>query len=477
MHGQGAEPVHDPLEAVALVLEGGGERDEHEGAVTRRRRPRRRGPRRIVEDRADVPDVVGQRRREVERRRGEHEVSPGVVRLVEEVVDRREAEPGAQIVDPGHTLVPHAPGHAVHRAVPSPTHRPARRSGPDPERGHARGGEEVRVGHEHVERHAHRLGADHRPVGEERAHDELGMERFDRGADVGGVPLGRTDELLVEQQRHELERVRDLPVGEPVVLLPSTRLVGCGDPRPERRAGGLDVGAHRVLAEHRDVVAAVDEPAHRAELRGHGAAAVDQREQIRVARTIAHRRSSAERTGHEVDHDPLGLGAAQVQLAPEQLPRADVGRRVQCVHRPAGRGRAARQLGAEHLAQPLLVAGPRAVEQGHELGVALRCGHPPDVGVTHALVVADERVDGALGVAGDRRTGLVVARPRPSATAITTPIREPKWLRTVWWDTPDALAMLASVTSSNACSRNSVVAAARMRSRVSATPSARAPIA
>ena len=79
---------------------------------------------------------------------------------------------------------------------------------------------------------------------------------------------------------------------------------------------------------------------------------------------------------------------------------------------------------------------------GHELGVALRCGHPADVGVAHALVVADERVDGALGVAGRPPNGpSVVARPRTSATAITTPILEPKWLSTVWWDTPDALAI------------------------------------
>jgi hypothetical protein len=49
-------------------------------------------------------------------------------------------------------------------------------------------------------------------------------------------------------------------------------------------------------------------------------------------------------------------------------------------------------------------------------------------------------------------------------------------LSTVWCDTPEAAAIDANVTSSKACSRKRPRAAEVMRSRVDATPAARAVI-
>ena len=69
-----------------------------------------------------------------------------------------------------------------------------------------------------------------------------------------------------------------------------------------------------------------------------------------------------------------------------------------------------------------------------------------------------------------------VSSRRISTTPSATPSLDSKWLSTVWWETPAAAAMAASVTSSNGCARNSSMAARAMRSRVAATPSARAAI-
>ena len=62
---------------------------------------------------------------------------------------------------------------------------------------------------------------------------------------------------------------------------------------------------------------------------------------------------------------------------------------------------------------------------------------------------------------------------RISATAGITPAFDSKWFNTVWCETPAAEAIPASVTSSNARSKNSSVAARAIRSRVAAALSAR----
>ena len=111
-----------------------------------------------------------------------------------------------------------------------------------------------------------------------------GRSLLDRREGVGGVRGRRPDELRVEQS---LEQLRAGCLHSQsrygIVLRPPVGPVRRRRPRPERGAAGVDVVAHRVLGEHGDVVAALDEAADGAELGWHGAAAVDEGEEIGAA--------------------------------------------------------------------------------------------------------------------------------------------------------------------------------------------------
>ena len=104
----------------------------------------------------------------------------------------------------------------------------------------------------------------------------------DRRVDVGGVLAQRPGELLLEQRGEELPRSLALPIPVRVVLGRAVGPVGRLDPASERGAGGPHVVDHRVLGEDGDVVPALDEAAHDAELDGDGAAAVDERDEIAI---------------------------------------------------------------------------------------------------------------------------------------------------------------------------------------------------
>ena len=273
-------------------------------------RPRRGRPGGVVEHRADVADVGGQLGGEVEVGRGEHEDPAGAEDLVEEAAQRREAVGGPQLVEPGQALGPEPAGEAVDGAVAQPAERAGGGLEAEPEGRHARRREQVGVREQHVEGQAGRLGADHGADGEERAHDQVGSVVGDGGEHVGGVGGGRADELRVEQPVEQLHRVLALPVAVGVVLGPAAGPVGRLGPRAEGGAGGGDLVAHRVLGQHGDAVAALDEAADGAELGRHGAAAVDEGEEV-GAGSGGHRCGSFQDADDEVGHGLLGLGAAQ----------------------------------------------------------------------------------------------------------------------------------------------------------------------
>ena len=126
------------------------------------------------------------------------------------------------------------------------------------------------------------LGSDHRPEGELRAHDEVGLMVDDRRLGVGGVGAQRSGELRLEESSEQLAGVLALPVAIRVVLRASIRPVRRGDPATKGGARRLDLLRHRIFGKDNDVVAPLDEPANDAELDGNGAAAVDEGDEVAV---------------------------------------------------------------------------------------------------------------------------------------------------------------------------------------------------
>ena len=134
--------------------------------------------------------VAGVRRHvagEVEPGRRQHELAAGAVHLVEERPQRGEPVRRPQRVDVGDALVPLALRDRRDEAVTGPSAHPPGRRQAEADRRDAPRRQQVGVREEHVERDAGGLGRDHRPDGEERAHDEVGPDVVDRRRGVGRV--------------------------------------------------------------------------------------------------------------------------------------------------------------------------------------------------------------------------------------------------------------------------------------------------
>ena len=270
--------------------------------------------------------------------------------LIEERSDRLESERRPQVVEAGHALVPLPHGDRRDEAVPGAAERTLRRRQPEPDRWNARSGEQVGVREQNVELHPGGLGRGHRPDREERADDEVGPDVGDGRRDVCGVARRRPDELALTQPGEQGERALALPVAVRVVVGMAARPVRRLDPRAERRPRRSHVREHRILGEHRDVVAAFDEPAGCAELGRHRASAVDECEQI-TAWALGWERSrsgSFQDADHQVDHGSFGLTSAEVQVTAQELPHVDIRRGVQRVDGVATSGLGLRQRRSEH---------------------------------------------------------------------------------------------------------------------------------
>jgi hypothetical protein len=128
-HRKSAERIGDPLEALHVVLERRRHRDEHEWAFARGRVPCSVvGPDRVVEDRPHIAHAVGQLRREVEGRRGEHELAPRPTHLIPGVRDRVETVPGADRIHPLERIaVENSRDRGVGDLITKPPERTARR--------------------------------------------------------------------------------------------------------------------------------------------------------------------------------------------------------------------------------------------------------------------------------------------------------------------------------------------------------------
>jgi hypothetical protein len=283
-HRQAAECGGDPLQAVHVVLERRRHGDDHERRVARREAPVRGiRPRRIVEDRPDVPRVVGEGGREVEGRRREHELAAGGAHLLPE---RRDGIESVRRADPVEVAqrVPIDEGRArpAHSGVTGAPERTTGGPQAGAERRHAVGGQHVDVRHEQVEGHVARLGRDHRAESEARRDHEVGFELVDRGAGLVGLRGGCADEHVLGHATGLRHRAAQLPVAE--LRAPSR-------PRAHLGAGVFDRARHGVVGDDDDAMPAVDDPPHDADLGRHGATGIRQREQVGARRVRSHRRS------------------------------------------------------------------------------------------------------------------------------------------------------------------------------------------
>ena len=100
---------------------------------------------------------------EVEVRRGEDEVTPGAVDLVEERLDRGESDRRAQRVEPRQSLVPLALEESGEHAVADAAGEVPRWAQAEPEGRDARCRQQVGIGEHDVEGGSGRFGGDHRP--------------------------------------------------------------------------------------------------------------------------------------------------------------------------------------------------------------------------------------------------------------------------------------------------------------------------
>ena len=152
-------------------------------------------------------------------------------------------------------------------------------------------------------------------------------------------------------------------------------------------------------------MAPLDEPSHGMQFGWHIAASVDQSEQV-LARS--HRvlpstsptspgssASAAKDPVDQFEHDPLGVGAGQLQVAAKELPCVDIRGRVQRVNRVPARGRRLRQAIGKDAIEPCLVTGACAIEQRRQRAKPLGRDRPPCVGIAEPLVLAHQNGDRA----------------------------------------------------------------------------------
>ena len=213
-----------------------------------------------------------------------------------------------------------------------------------------------------------------------------------------------TDEHRVHQAIDELPGILALPVSYGIVLRQAIRPIRRTNPAPELCTGRADLGCDGIIGKHRHRVAPLDEPSHGMELRWHIATPIDQREQVLAGshrvllKTAAPPGSCAGAANDPVDqfeHDPLGVGAGQLQVAAKELPRVDIRRHVQRVNGLAARGRRLRQEIRKDAIEPCLVTGACAIEQRRQRAKPLGRHRPSCGGIAEPLVLAHQNGDGA----------------------------------------------------------------------------------